>query len=330
MLSHLFRELKGIALSPPFPRLTYQEAMNRFGVDKPDLRFGLELKEITDLAAQSQFKVFLDAIAKKGVVKGINAAGQAKISRTEIDTLAADAITRGAKGLAWMKITEQGIESPIAKFFTSEIRDQIRERFKGNAGDLLLFVADSEKVAHEVLGGLRLLLGQKLNLIDKNKFRPLWVIDFPLLEYDLVEKRYVAIHHPFTAPLDEDIPMLNTEPLRVRSKAYDFVLNGSEVGGGSIRIHQSDLQSQIFELLGIKKEEAELKFGFLLQALQYGAPPHGGIAFGLDRLAAILTDSESIREVIAFPKTQKGFCLMTQAPAQVDPKQLKELYIKSL
>lgn len=342
LIAHLFRELKGIEMPTPFQRLTYQQAMSRFGVDKPDIRFGLELKDITDLAAQSQFKVFLDVIAKrgtspaKGCIKGINATGLAKSSRSEIDALVQQATTRGAKGLAWLKVTETGascpagIESPIAKFFTPEILTQIRQRFSAVPGDLLLFVADSEKVVYAVLGALRLLLADKLSLIDKNKFKPLWVVDFPLLEYDDTEKRYSAIHHPFTAPMDEDIPLLKTDPLSVRSKAYDFVLNGCEIGGGSIRIHQSDLQSQIFELFGIKKEEAESKFGFLLQALQYGAPPHGGIAFGLDRLVALLTGSDSIRDVIAFPKTQKGICLMTQAPSEVDPKQLKELYIKKM
>ncbi len=329
LIANLFRELKGIDLPTPFPRLTYKEAMSRFGVDKPDVRFGLELKDITDLALQSQFKVFLDVIAKKGCIKGINATRLAKSSRSEIDALVLEATTRGAKGLAWLKVTPDGIESPIAKFFSPESLTQIRERFSAVPGDLLLFVADSEKVVYAVLGALRLLLADKLSLIDKNEFKPLWVVDFPLLEYDETEKRYSAIHHPFTAPMDEDIPLLRTDPLSVRSKAYDFVLNGCEIGGGSIRIHQSDLQSQIFELFGIKKEEADSKFGFLLQALQYGAPPHGGIAFGLDRLVALLTGSESIRDVIAFPKTQKGICLMTQAPSEVDPKQLKELHIKN-
>ncbi len=327
IIPDIFMKIKGGSLPTPFPRLTYQEAMNRFGVDKPDLRFGLELKEITDLAASSDFKVFLNLIAKKGKIKGINAKTLSSASRKELDALTEEAATRGAKGLAWMKVTPDGIESPIAKFFKPELLDQIRERMEGVVGDLLLFVADSEKVVHEVLGALRLSLGKRLKLIDPSLFVPLWVIDFPLLEYDEIEKRYVALHHPFTAPCDEDIPLLKTDPLRVRSKAYDLVLNGSEVGGGSIRIHQSDLQLQMFDLLGIKKEEAELKFGFLLDALQFGAPPHGGIALGFDRFTALFAGAESIRDVIAFPKTQKGICLMTQAPSPVDTKQLKELSI---
>lgn len=330
MVSEVFAQLKGVTLPTPFPRLTYQEAMNRFGVDKPDIRFGLELKEITDLASQSGFKVFLDVIGRKGRIKGINAKGMAGLSRKELDDLVLEATTRGAKGLAWLKITHEGVESPIAKFFTPELLTKIKERLEAAPGDLLLFVADMEKVVHEVLGGLRLLLAKRLNLIDPDLFLPLWVLDFPLLEYDELEKRYVAIHHPFTAPMDEDVHLLDTDPLQVRSKAYDFVLNGCEVGGGSIRIHQSELQSKIFDLLNIKKEEAEMKFGFLLEALQFGAPPHGGLAFGLDRFAAMLTGSESIRDVIAFPKTQKGICLMTQAPSPVDPRQLKELLIKPI
>ncbi|MEK7285962.1 MAG: aspartate--tRNA ligase [Nitrospirota bacterium] len=330
MISEVFAKIKGIALPSPFPRMTYREAMNRFGVDKPDTRFGLELKEITDLVAGSTFKVFLNIVAAKGVIKGINLKGQATLSRSELDGLIGDAIARGAKGLAWLKVTESGMEAPITKFFQPAILSQIGERMEAAPGDLLIFVADSEKVAHEVLGALRLQWGKRLNLIDPNQTNPLWVVDFPLLEYDEAEKRYVAIHHPFTAPLDEDIGLLETDPSGVRSKAYDFVLNGSEVGGGSIRIHRSDLQSKIFNLLEIKKEEAEEKFGFLLSALQYGAPPHGGIAFGLDRLAAILTGSDSIRDVIAFPKTQKGICLMTNAPSSVSATQLKELSIKQV
>jgi aspartyl-tRNA synthetase len=329
MVADLFVVANKPALPLPFPQMTYQDSMNRFGVDKPDLRFGLELKEITDLAAQSQFKVFLDTVNKTGVVKGINAKTLATLSRKEMDDLTQEAITRGAKGLAWLKVTPDGIESPIAKFFTKEILDQITGRLEAVPGDLLLFVADTEKKAHEVLGSLRLLLGQRLKLIDPNSFKPVWITDFPLLEYDPEEKRYVALHHPFTAPLDEDIPLLSTDPLRVRSKAYDLALNGTEVGGGSIRIHQTEMQSKIFNLLGITEEEANAKFGFLLEALGYGAPPHGGIAFGLDRFVAILAGCESIRDVIAFPKTQKGVCLMTQAPSTVDAMQLKTLSIQS-
>ncbi len=329
MVADLFAVANKSVLSLPFPRMTYQDSMSRFGVDKPDLRFGLELKEITDLARESQFKVFLDTISKKGVIKGVNAKGLATLSRKEMDELTQEAITRGAKGLAWLKVTPGGIESPIAKFFEKGLLDQITERLEGVPGDLLLFVADAEKKAHEVLGSLRLLLGHRLKLIDPNSFKPVWITDFPLLEYDPEEKRYVALHHPFTAPLDEDIPLLDTDPLRVRSKAYDLALNGTEVGGGSIRIHRTEMQSKIFNLLGITKEEANAKFGFLLEALQYGAPPHGGIAFGLDRFVAILAGCESIRDVIAFPKTQKGVCLMTQAPSTVDSAQLKTLFIKT-
>ncbi|MEK7703003.1 MAG: aspartate--tRNA ligase [Nitrospirota bacterium] len=329
MITDIFMKIKGMTMPSPFPCMTYREAMDRFGVDKPDTRFGLELKEITDLAAASAFKVFLNVVSAKGVIKGINLKGQAGLSRSELDALIGEATTRGAKGLAWLKVTESGMEAPITKFFTPDILSQIGERMEAKTSDLLIFVADSPKVAHEVLGALRLQWGKRLNLIDPNVYNPLWVTDFPLLEYDEAEKRYVAIHHPFTAPMDEDLPLLETDPARVRSKAYDFVLNGSEVGGGSIRIHQSDLQSKIFSLLEIKKEEAAAKFGFLLSALQYGAPPHGGIAFGLDRLTAILTGSDSIRDVIAFPKTQKGICLMTDAPSHVSPTQLKELSISA-
>jgi aspartyl-tRNA synthetase len=328
MVAELLAEVKGIQLETPFPRLTYHEAMNRFGVDKPDLRFGLELKDLSDLVLHSEFKVFREAVEKKGRVKGINAKGLAGLSRKEMEELTLEATGRGAKGLAWMKVTPEGLEAPIAKFFTPELLKEIRQRLEGAPGDLLLFVADREKVVHEVLGHLRLVLAKRLNLIDPKALKLLWVTDFPLLEYDETEKRYVAMHHPFTAPMDEDLPFLESDPLRARAKAYDIVLNGTEIGGGSIRIHGSDTQSKIFDLLGIKKDEAEAKFGFLLEALQYGAPPHGGIAFGFDRLTAILAGVDSIRDVIAFPKTQKGICLMTQAPSDVDPRQLKELHIK--
>ncbi len=328
MVRTVLKEVRGIQLESPFPRLTYREAMSRFGVDKPDLRFGLELKDLSDIAARSEFKVFREAVEKKGWVKGINAKGLATLSRKELEELTLEATGRGAKGLAWMKVTPEGMEAPIAKFFKPEMLKEIGQRLEGAPGDLLLFVADREKVVHEVLGHLRLVIGRRLNLIDPKALKLLWVTDFPLLEYDETEKRYVAMHHPFTSPMDEDIPLLATDPLRARAKAYDIVLNGTEIGGGSIRIHQNEVQSKLFDLLGITKEEAEAKFGFLLQALQYGAPPHGGIAFGLDRLTAILAGVDSIRDVIAFPKTQKGICLMTNAPSEVDARQLKELHIK--
>jgi aspartyl-tRNA synthetase len=316
------------AISTPFPRMTYDEAMRRFGCDKPDLRFGMEIRELSDLAARCAFQVFRGAVETKGCVRGINATGLATLSRKEMDDLTQEAIGYGARGLAWMKVTPAGLESPIAKFFDAALLDEIRHRMEGMPGDLLLFVADQEKVVCDVLNRLRLSLGKRLNLIDPQVLAPLWVTDFPLLEYDSTERRHVAMHHPFTAPMDEDVPLLASEPLRARAKAYDIVLNGTEIGGGSIRIHQSDVQSKMFDLLGIPKEEADAKFGFLLRALQYGAPPHGGIALGFDRLAAILAGCDSIRDVIAFPKTQKGICLMTDAPAAVEARQLQELHIR--
>jgi aspartyl-tRNA synthetase len=315
-------------ITSPFPRMTYDEAMRRFGSDKPDLRFGLELTDLSDLASASDFRVFRQVLDAKGCVKGINATGLSVLSRKELDDLTQEAISRGAKGLAWMKVTASGIESPIAKFFSADLLTQIAERMSAQPGDLLLFVSDQPAVACTVLGIIRLTLARRLNLIDDAKLCPLWVTDFPLLEYDAAEKRYVAIHHPFTAPMEEDIPLLATDPLRVRAQAYDLVLNGTEIGGGSIRIHQHDMQMAMFEHLGIGPEEATEKFGFLLQALQYGAPPHGGMAFGFDRLVAILTGCDSIRDVIAFPKTQKGICLMTEAPSQVPPAQLRELHVQ--
>ncbi len=327
MISLVFKETAGIHLRVPFQRMTYEEAMARYGSDKPDLRFGMPLQDMKEFAVKTEFKVFREVIAKGGMVKALIVKGGAAITRTRIDALGETAKSFGAKGLAWVKIGADGkLESVIAKFLDAgKLRAALPEAIPG---DLLLFVADQPKVVHDVLGRLRLLLGEELGLIDRKLWCPLWVIDFPLLEYDEQTCRYVALHHPFTAPFDEDLPLLDSDPLRVRAKAYDLVLNGNELGGGSIRIHRREIQSKVFDLLSIAKEEASAKFGFLLEALEYGAPPHGGIAFGLDRLVMLLGGADSIRDVIAFPKTQKAQCPMTDAPSPVDAAQLKELRIK--
>ncbi|MCA1797063.1 MAG: aspartate--tRNA ligase, partial [Geobacteraceae bacterium] len=272
--------------------------------------------------------VFADAAAKQGLVKGINARGCGHFSRKDMDDLTNFVKIYGAKGLAWVKVNDDGWQSPIGKFFTPEEMKQINQAFGAEPGDLLMFVADGAGVTNEALGRLRGHLGHKLGFTDKNTYKFVWVTDFPLLEWDEEEQRHCAVHHPFTAPRDEDIPLLDTDPGKACAQAYDLVLNGSEIGGGSIRIHDQQVQSKMFELLGIGQEEAQIKFGFLLDALQYGAPPHGGLAFGLDRLAMILTGSDSIRDVIAFPKTQKGTCLLSNAPGEVDDKQLQELSLR--
>ncbi len=328
MLKALFQQTVGVAIPTPFPRMLYAEAMSRFGTDKPDTRFEMELVDVGPLVRGAEFKVFAQALEGGGEVKGLCAAGMAGASRKDLDDLTELAKGFGAKGLAWMKVAAEGIESPIAKFFKPEELAALVQALGGKPGDLLLFVADKSSVVAETLGRLRIHLAERLHLIPEGRYDFLWVTDFPLLEYDEAEKRYVAMHHPFTAPMDEDLPRLESDPLKVRAKAYDIVLNGTEIGGGSIRIHRQEIQQRMFERLGIGPEEAKAKFGFLLEALQYGAPPHGGIALGFDRLVALLAGVESIRDVIAFPKTQKAVCPLTDAPSPVTRDQIKELHIK--
>ncbi len=323
-----FRVGRAVEIRTPFPRLTYDEAMRRFGKDAPDSRFGMELQDITALAQQSEFAIFRQAIDAGGQVKGLNAKGCAGYSRKEMDDLAAFVKPFKAKGLASMKITPEGVQSPLARFFPEPTLQAIVRHMAAEPGDLLLFVADHPEIVADALGNLRIHLGERLDLMPRDALAFVWVIDFPLLEYSEEERRYVAKHHPFTAPRDEDIPLLQTDPGRVRAKAYDLVLNGRELGGGSIRIHRRETQELMFQILGMSKEAAYEQFGFLLDALELGAPPHGGIALGLDRLMMLLTGVPSIRDTIAFPKTQKATCLMTNAPSPVDEKQLKELHLK--
>lgn len=330
LMAHIFRETLGVEINLPLPRLTYQEAITRFGTDKPDLRFGLEIRDVSTEVRKCGFKVFRDAVATGGVVRGLCVQGGAAFSRRELDELTKLATTYGAKGLAWMAITTEGVRSPIAKFFTAEELQELMKAMQAREGDLLLFVADSETIAADTLGALRLELGRRLRLYDAGQLAFAWVTDFPLLEYSPEEKRFVAVHHPFTMPMEEDWPLLDTDPLKVRALAYDLVLNGVELGGGSIRIHRRDIQEKIFTLLGFSPEEAQEKFGFLLEAFEYGTPPHGGIAFGLDRMVMLMARRDTIRDCIAFPKTQSGTCLMTGAPSPVAQEQLLELHLRTV
>ena len=328
LMAALFRELLGVEAPLPFPRLTYRECLDRFGLDSPDLRFGLELQDLTDLVRDTQFRQFREVVEQGGVVKALNGPGLSRLSRKELDEIIDLAEVYGARGLAWVKIQKDGWQSPLAKYFPESVKHAVNLRLAAREGDLILLVADAPLAACTALGQVRLHLGQKEGLIREEVHRLVWVTDFPLMEYDAGLGRWAPMHHPFTAPKEEDVPLLATDPGQVRARAYDLVLNGVEIGGGSIRINRRDIQQQVFKTLGISPVEAEEKFGFLLEALEYGAPPHGGVAFGFDRLVAIFCGAKSIREVIAFPKTQKAACLVTKAPSRVDPEQLLELGLR--
>ncbi len=328
LVAEVFDKALGVKIPTPFKRLTWHVAMETYGSDKPDLRFDLPLIDVADLVIDSEFKVFANVAKSGGRVKGINAKGCAKYSRREIDALTAYVAIYGAKGLAWLKVTENGLESSISKFFTAEQLEALCQRMQAQPGDLLLFVADKPSVVADALGHLRCEIAKREGLIDDKEFNFCWVVEFPLLEWSEDEKRYTAMHHPFTCPMLEDVEYLDNEPGRVRARAYDMVLNGIELGGGSIRIHSMELQEKMLECLGFTKERAHESFGFLLDAFGYGVPPHGGMAFGLDRMIMLMTGAESIRDVIAFPKTQSASCMLTQAPGEVTDKQLKELAIR--
>ena len=329
LMKTVFHEVLNMEIQTPFKRMKWQEAMDRYGSDKPDIRFGFEINDVSDIVKDCGFKVFDEAILSGGTVRAINLNGyEAEFSRKSIDALGETAKTYGAKGLAWMRVTESGINSPIAKFLSEDVLNSIVEKMGAKKGDLLLFVADKTMTALTSLGHIRLEAAKKLGVIDENEFAFLYVVEFPLYEYNEEENRYVAAHHPFTAPIDEDLKLFNSSPENMHAKAYDIVLNGIELGGGSIRIHTKDVQDKMFEALGFTKEEAEEKFGFLLNAFQYGTPPHGGIAFGLYRLLMLMLKRDNIREVIAFPKNQNAICPMTEAPAIADKNALQELGIE--
>jgi aspartyl-tRNA synthetase len=329
LIAYVFEKNLGVRLTTPFERMTHKQALENYGSDKPDTRFGMKLTDITDLVKDSEFRVFGETARGGGQIRGINAKGcGVKFSRREIDALTEFVKQYGAKGLAWMVITESEIKSPIAKFLTGEELDAVAKRMGAEAGDLLLIVADKPGIVYDSLGQLRLEIGRRLGLADKGVYSFTWVTHFPLLEHDSELNRFVAVHHPFTSPVREDIELLDTHPEQVRANAYDLVVNGIELGGGSIRIHDSRLQQKMFNVLGFTREKAREKFGFLLEAFKYGAPPHGGIAYGLDRLVMLVAGKDNIRDVIAFPKTQNAACLMTEAPAEADKEQLREIHIK--
>ena len=328
LLAKLFKEVLGVEVSLPIQRMTWQEAMDRFGSDKPDIRFGMELTNVTDVVKDCEFVVFKNAIENGGTVRGINAKGQGGMARKKIDKLVDFAKDYGAKGLAYIAIHEDGtVKSSFAKFMTDDEMKALIEAMGGENGDLLLFAADKNKVVWDTLGALRLELARQMELLDKNEYKFLWVTEFPLLEWSEEQNRYTAMHHPFTMPMEEDLQYIDSDPGRVRAKAYDIVLNGNEIGGGSVRIFDQDIQSKMFEVLGFTEEQAQEQFGFLLTAFKYGVPPHAGLAYGLDRLVMLMAKQDSIRDVIAFPKVKDASDLMTEAPGHVDAKQLEELGI---